>query len=58
MIDDYNYQGDSAYENNLVLSAELIDVDSANGVDTIAIKMLNYTSSDTAEITFKISLQS
>lgn len=45
-VDDFNYQGDSDYEDNLNFSASIIDTDGASGVDTIIVSVLNSTVND------------
>ena len=48
LSDDYNYTGSSTYAENLKFKAQNYDEDGDTVVDTIAIMMLNLTSSDNA----------
>ena len=57
-IDDHDYQGDSAYENNLQFQASMVDTDGASGVDTLVVSMLNSTSNDQGQFNFKIKVLS
>jgi hypothetical protein len=54
LSDDYNFTGDNNYALNLRFRAEVYDENSDTVVDTVAIEMLNSTSSDNATFTFNI----
>jgi|TARA_B110000285_G_scaffold80548_1_gene92953 hypothetical protein len=57
--DDYEYTGnEGVYQNNLKFKAQTYDENGVGGVDTIAIMMLNLTSSDDAVINYKIKTKS
>lgn len=55
-VDDFSYQGDSAYENNLQFQAQMINTDGNLGVDTIVVSMLNYTTNDQGYFNYKIKV--
>ena len=55
-VDDFNYQGDVAFENNLQFQAQMINTDGNLGVDTIIVSMLNYTTNDTGTFNYKIKV--
>lgn len=55
-VDDFNYQGDSAYENNLQFQAQMVNTDGNLGVDTIIVSMLNYTTNDQGQFNYKIKV--
>jgi hypothetical protein len=56
--DDYNYTGNSIYAENLRFNAQNYDEDADNSVDSVAIMMLNLTSSDTATMHYKVKTKS
>lgn len=55
LSDDYDYAGDSNFDQNLEFIAEVYDENGDGTVDTVAILVLNSTSSDEATITFTIN---
>ena len=56
--DDYNYTGDSIYAENLKFTAQNYDENGDTVVDTVAIMMLNLTSSDNATLYYKVKTKS
>lgn len=56
--DDYDYTGDNNYAENLKFSAQNYDEDGNTLVDTVAIMMLNLTSSDNAVMYYKVKTKS
>jgi hypothetical protein len=56
--DDYNYTGNDTYAENLKFNAQNYDEDGDLTVDTVAIMMLNLTSSDNATIYYKVKTKS
>ena len=56
--DDYNYTGNSLYANDLEFIAQNYDEDGDLTVDTVAIMMLNLTSSDNATMYYKVKTKS
>ena len=52
--DDYNYTGNNTYAENLKFTAQNYDEDGDLSVDTVAIMMLNLTSSDVATMYYKV----
>ncbi len=57
--DDYEYIGnEGVYGNNLKFKAQTYDENASGGVDTIAIMMLNLTSSDDAVLHYKVKTKS
>ena len=56
--DDYNYTGSGTYAENLKFNAQNYDEDGDLTVDTVAIMMLNLTSSDNATIYYKVKTKS
>jgi hypothetical protein len=58
MTDTYDYIGDSNLASNLKFKAQTFDEDSNSSVDTIAIMVLNSTSSDNAELTYTVRSKS
>jgi len=52
--DDYNYTGNSTYAENLRFTAQNYDEDGDLSIDTVAIMMLNLTSSDDATMYYKV----
>lgn len=58
MSDSYDYIGDSNLAENLKFKAQTFDEDSNSSVDTLAIMVLNSTSSDNAYFTYKVKAKS
>ena len=58
MSDSYDYIGDSNLAENLKFKAQTFDEDSNSSVDTLAIMVLNSTSSDNAVLTYKVKIKS
>ena len=56
--DDYNYTGSNTFAENLKFKAQNYDEDSNSVVDTVAIMMLNLTSSDNATMYYKVKTKS
>ena len=56
--DDYEYTGDSLYAENLKFTANNYDEDADTEVDTVAIMMLNLTSSDSAVLYYNVKTKS
>jgi|TARA_Y100000389_G_scaffold128599_1_gene126043 hypothetical protein len=56
--DEYNYQGDSNYENALTFTAATVNTDGNLGVDTIIVSMLNSITNDQGEFNYKIKVRS
>ena len=56
--DDYNYTGSNTYAENLKFKAQTYDEDGDLTVDTLAIMMLNLTSSDNATLYYKVKTKS
>jgi hypothetical protein len=56
--DDYNYTGAPTYSENLKFTAQNYDEDSDLTVDTVAVMMLNLTSSDNAVMYYKVKIKS
>ena len=56
--DDYNYTGSNTYAENLKFTAQNYDEDGNSSVDTVAIMMLNLTSSDNATMYYKVKTKS
>jgi len=56
--DDYNYTGSNTYAENLKFTAQNYDEDGNSSVDTVAIMMLNLTSSDNATLYYKVKTKS
>lgn len=54
LTDDFNFIGDSAFAENLSLQAALVDENIDGTVDTLAVNVLNSTTSDDATIYFKV----
>lgn len=57
-VDDYDYIGDPSFSPNMVISAELADVNADTTTDTILVKVKNATPSDEGTFTYKINVQS
>ena len=53
-VDDYNYQGDVANEDNLQFQAAMVDTNGNSSVDTLIVSMLNSTINDQGTFNFKI----
>lgn len=58
MTDSYDYVGDDSFAENLKFKAQTYDEDSNSSVDTLAIMVLNSTSSDNAQLTYKVKIKS
>lgn len=58
LSDEYEYLGDGAYQESLVFQADNYDENTDGSVDTIAIMMLNSTSSDEATLTYTVKYKS
>ena len=56
--DDYEFIGTSLYAENLKFTANNYDEDGNITVDTVAIMMLNLTSSDVATLNYKVKIKS
>jgi len=56
--DEFDYQGDSNYENALTFTAATVNTDGNLGVDTIIVSMLNSISNDQGEFNYKIKVRS
>jgi len=56
--DDYDFTGNSVYAENLKFTAQNYDEDGNTVVDTVAIMMLNLTSSDDATMYYKVKTKS
>ena len=56
--DEYEYVGDVNLAYNLKFQAQNYDENSNSSVDTIAIMVLNSTSSDNAVLTYKVKIKS
>ena len=54
LTDDFDYIGDSGFETNLTLTAQLFDENFDGTLDTIAILVLNSTTSDDADFYYTI----
>jgi hypothetical protein len=57
-VDDFDYFGDSNFQPNMVISAELADANADTTTDTILIKVKNATPSDEGTFTYSINIQS
>lgn len=55
LTDDYDFLGDSAFEENLELRALLVDEDIDSLLDTLAITVLNSTANDDAEFYYRVT---
>ena len=58
MTDSYDYVGDASFGENLKFKAQTFDENSNSSVDTLAIMVLNSTSSDNAQLTYKVKIKS
>ena len=58
LTDEHSYQGSSLYETNLKFRASVTDENCDTIVDTIVVEMLNSTTSDTANLLFKVKYKS
>jgi hypothetical protein len=54
LVDNFDYVGDSGFEENLTLTAQLFDEDFDGTLDTVAVLVLNSTTSDDADFYFTI----
>lgn len=57
LTDEYDYIGDTNFQENIDFSAELTDTNSDSIVDTVLIKMLNSTQGDDATFTYRVDVQ-
>ena len=55
LIDEYEYIGSTAFQENIVFSASISDEDLDSDNDTIVISMKNSTSLDTGKLRFKVT---
>jgi hypothetical protein len=58
MTDSYDYIGDAAFGENLKFKAQTFDENANSSVDTLAIMVLNSTSSDNAQLTYTVKIKS
>jgi len=58
LSDEYDYTGSNTYAENLKFTAQNYDEDGNTVVDTVAIMMLNLTSSDNATLYYKVKTKS
>lgn len=58
ITDEYDYTGDSNFQENLRFLAQNYDEDGDTEVDTVAIMVLNFTSSDQAELVYTVKYKS
>ena len=58
ITDEYDYTGDSIYSENLKFTANNYDENGDVSIDTVAIMMLNLTSSDNATMYYKVKTKS
>ena len=58
LSDDYNFTGNNTYAENLKFTAQNYDEDGDLTVDTVAVMMLNLTSSDNAVMHYKVKSKS
>lgn len=56
--DDYDFTGDYLFAMNLRFSAQNYDEDNNSSIDTVAVMMLNLTSSDNAVMYYKVKIKS
>ena len=56
--DDYNFTGDNTYAENLKFTAQNYDENADLSIDTVAIMMLNLTSSDNAVLHYNVKVKS
>jgi hypothetical protein len=54
LTDDYDFIGDTGFEGNLILTAQLFDENFDGTLDTVAVKVLNSTTSDNADFYFTV----
>ena len=54
LTDDFDFVGDSGFETNLTLTAQLFDEDFDGTLDTVAVLVLNSTTSDDADFYYTI----
>jgi hypothetical protein len=55
-VDDFTYQGDTQWENNLNFQVQMINTDGQLGVDTVIVSMLNYTTNDQGYFNYKVKV--
>jgi hypothetical protein len=58
ITDEYDYTGDSSFQENLRFFAQTSDENGDTVVDTVAIMVLNFTSSDNAELVYTVKYKS
>ena len=58
MTDSFDYIGDAGLAENLKFKAQTFDENANSSVDTLAIMVLNSTSSDNAQLTYKVKIKS
>lgn len=58
ITDEYDYTGDSSFQENLRFFAQTSDENGDTVVDTVAIMVLNFTSSDDAELIYTVKYKS
>ena len=54
LTDEFDFIGDSAFQENLSLQAQLVDENLDGTLDTVAVNVLNSTTSDDANFYFKV----
>jgi len=54
LTDEYDYTGDVLFQENLRFTALILDENGDTVVDTVAIMVLNSTSSDQAELVYTV----
>ena len=54
LVDDFDYVGDSGFQTNLTLTAQLFDENFDGTLDTVAVLVLNSTTSDDADFYYTI----
>jgi hypothetical protein len=54
LTDNYDFIGDPGFEGNLILTAQLFDENFDGTLDTVAVKVLNSTTSDNADFYFTV----
>jgi hypothetical protein len=58
LSDNFDFTGDNLYAENLKFTAQNYDENGDLSVDTVAIMMLNLTSSDNAVMYYKVKIKS
>lgn len=54
LTDEYDFAGDGIYQENIDFLLQTYDENGDGAIDTIAVMMLNFTSSDEAELVYKV----